>query len=203
MDDQYDDFGNYIGPLDDAEDAAAAGGWAEEEPEEDDGGAGAGGAGAGAGALVVHGAASLESAIVLQEDKKFYPEAREVYPDAETLVQDEDTQPLSKPIIAPVSTKRFSAEEALPETTVRGARTLFGVKSCAAGCVRVRVARVARRARLHRPLAAAAAAARSPSALAVRPGLFDGLAGNAVADARGGGSGPPAARQDVVCGPAD
>lgn len=201
MDDQYDDFGNYIGPLDDAEDAAAAGGWAEEEPEEDDGGAGAGGAGAGAGALVVHGAASLESAIVLQEDKKFYPEAREVYPDAETLVQDEDTQPLSKPIIAPVSTKRFSAEEALPETTVRGARSLFGVTSCAAGCVRVRVARVANASTVPSP--PPPPPARSSSALAVRPGLFDGLAGNAVADARGGGGGPPAARQDVVCGPAD
>ena len=122
MDDQYDDFGNYIGPLDDAEDAAAAGGWAEDEPEaDDDGAAGAGGAGgaAGAGALVVHGAASLESAIVLQEDKKFYPEAREVYPHAETLVQDEDSQPLTTPIVAPVATKRFSAEEALPQTTVR------------------------------------------------------------------------------------
>ena len=62
-------------------------------------------------AMVAHGSSSLESAVVLQEDKKYYPDAREVYPDAETLVQDEDTQPLTKPIIAPVATKQFSAEE--------------------------------------------------------------------------------------------
>lgn len=66
---------------------------------------------------------SLESAVVLAEDKKYYPEAHEVYPEAETLVQDEDTQPLSKPIIAPIKTKTFSnLEVAVPETKVRGRR---------------------------------------------------------------------------------
>lgn len=40
-------------------------------------------------------------AIVLHEDKQYYPDASEVFGDAETLVQEEDTQPLSVPIIAP------------------------------------------------------------------------------------------------------
>ena len=37
-----------------------------------------------------------ETAIVLHEDKQFYPDASEVYP-AETLVMEEDAQPLSSP----------------------------------------------------------------------------------------------------------
>jgi U5 small nuclear ribonucleoprotein component len=57
------------------------------------------------------------TAVVLHEDKKFYPSAEEVYPDAETLVQDEDTQPLSEPIIAPIKTKKFEIlEHTLPQT---------------------------------------------------------------------------------------
>ena len=120
--DDYDEFGNFIGAIDALDEEQV-----EEEAAWDDGGDGGGvggggggaGGGGGGGAMVVHGAASLESAIVLQEDKKFYPEAREVYPDAETLVQDEDTQPLSKPIIAPIKTRQFSAlEREIPQTTV-------------------------------------------------------------------------------------
>ena len=43
-----------------------------------------------------------ETAIVLAEDKKYYPTAEEVYgPGTETLVMDEDAQPLEEPIIAP------------------------------------------------------------------------------------------------------
>lgn len=57
-------------------------------------------------------------AVVLHEDKKYYPSAEEVYPEAETLVQDEDTQPLSEPIVAPIKTKKFEViEQNLPETT--------------------------------------------------------------------------------------
>ena len=41
------------------------------------------------------------SAIVLHEDKKYFPSASEVYPGAETLVEDEDTQALTEPVIAP------------------------------------------------------------------------------------------------------
>ncbi|KAI9137807.1 P-loop containing nucleoside triphosphate hydrolase protein [Paraphysoderma sedebokerense] len=49
--------------------------------------------------------------IVLHEDKKYYPSAEEVYgTEVETLVQEEDTQPLSEPIIAPVKTKKWVLE---------------------------------------------------------------------------------------------
>lgn len=53
----------------------------------------------------------------MHEDKKYYPDANEVYPEAETLVQDEDTQPLSEPIIAPVKIKNFETlEKESPKT---------------------------------------------------------------------------------------
>lgn len=69
-------------------------------------------------AIIEHGAAvGAGSAIVLHEDKKYYPEADEVYPEAETLVQDEDTQPLTQPIIAPIKVKSFSHLEAEPPST--------------------------------------------------------------------------------------
>ena len=55
--------------------------------------------------------------MVLHEDKKYYPDANEVYPEAETLVQDEDTQPLSEPIIAPIKVRKWTVEEKdMPET---------------------------------------------------------------------------------------
>lgn len=55
---------------------------------------------------------------MLHEDKKYYPSAEEVYgPDVETLVQEEDTQPLSEPIIAPIKVRKFLVtEKDLPET---------------------------------------------------------------------------------------
>ncbi|KAI8137914.1 P-loop containing nucleoside triphosphate hydrolase protein [Fennellomyces sp. T-0311] len=59
-----------------------------------------------------------QNQIVLHEDKKYYPSAEEVYgPDVEALVQEEDTQPLSEPIIAPVKVRKFLlTEKDLPET---------------------------------------------------------------------------------------
>lgn len=39
--------------------------------------------------------------IVLAEDKQYYQDASAVYPGAETIFQDEDTQPITVPIIAP------------------------------------------------------------------------------------------------------
>lgn len=48
------------------------------------------------------------TAIVLHEDKKFYPDAEEVYPGVQVLVQDEDTQGIEEPIIKPVEIKVFS-----------------------------------------------------------------------------------------------
>jgi U5 small nuclear ribonucleoprotein component len=53
------------------------------------------------------------NAVVLHEDKQYYPTAQQVYGgDVETLVQEEDTQPLSEPIIAPVKEKKFAVQEA-------------------------------------------------------------------------------------------
>ena len=40
---------------------------------------------------------------------RYYPDAEELYGDAEALVQMEDTQPLTDPIITPVQSKNFDA----------------------------------------------------------------------------------------------
>ena len=61
---------------------------------------------------------SNNNAIVLHEDKQFYPDASEVYPDAETLLMEEDAQGIEEPIIAPVRSKTFSKlEREVPGTT--------------------------------------------------------------------------------------
>jgi len=53
------------------------------------------------------------NAVVLHEDKQYYPTAQQVYgEDVETMVQEEDAQPLSQPIIAPVEQKKFTIQEA-------------------------------------------------------------------------------------------
>lgn len=109
----YDEFGNYIGPdVDEEEDEEEDGertGWAEDEDDED--------------AMKEEPTAptgqelmsldnpSATSSVVLYEDKKYYPTAEEVYGDAETLVQDEDTQPLTVPIVAPVKEFKFDIAE--------------------------------------------------------------------------------------------
>eukprot|EP00095_Tigriopus_kingsejongensis_P010253 maker-scaffold178_size283195-snap-gene-0.10 protein:Tk10253 transcript:maker-scaffold178_size283195-snap-gene-0.10-mRNA-1 annotation:"116 kda u5 small nuclear ribonucleoprotein component" len=113
--DYYDEFGNYIGP--DLE---------SEESSEDEAEAGA--LGEAGGSEVVAGEDQLEdedeagvssTAVVLHEDKKYYPTAMEVFgPEVETLVQEEDAQPLTEPIIAPVKRNKFQhVEQELPETS--------------------------------------------------------------------------------------
>ena len=64
-------------------------------------------------------ASSMSTSIVLHEDKKYYPSALEVYgPDVETIVQEEDAQPLTEPIIKPVRKIKFEhVEKDLPRTT--------------------------------------------------------------------------------------
>uniref|UniRef100_A0A8B9LR54 Tr-type G domain-containing protein n=1 Tax=Astyanax mexicanus TaxID=7994 RepID=A0A8B9LR54_ASTMX len=113
--DLYDEFGNYIGPeldSDEDEDVDAEDRDADEADEDDDDddqveGDEDGGGGGGGGMEVV-----------LHEDKKYYPTAEEVYgPEVETIVQEEDTQPLTEPIIKPVKTKQFTLmEQELPAT---------------------------------------------------------------------------------------
>lgn len=98
----YDEFGNYIGPdlLEDDDDVSETLESDEEVPE-----------------IEVHDV-TASRAIVPHEEKKYYPDAEEVYPGVETLVEDEDTQPLTEPIIAPVRTKDFDVvEKEVPVTT--------------------------------------------------------------------------------------
>ncbi|KAF8633597.1 hypothetical protein AX15_001389 [Amanita polypyramis BW_CC] len=57
-------------------------------------------------------------AVILHEDKQYYPTAGEIYgADVETIVQEEDAQPLSEPIIAPIKVRKWTVEEkGMPET---------------------------------------------------------------------------------------
>ena len=66
-----------------------------------------------------HDDGGMSSSVVLHEDKKYYPTAVEIYgADVETIVQEEDAQPLTEPIIAPIKRSRFSVvEQDVPDTT--------------------------------------------------------------------------------------
>ena len=56
--------------------------------------------------------------VVLHEDKNFYPDANEVYPGVDNIVQEEDMQPITEPIIPPAFPKVFDLlEPTLPQTT--------------------------------------------------------------------------------------
>jgi U5 small nuclear ribonucleoprotein component len=111
--DLYDEFGNYIGPELESEPSEE-----EDEGEEDQEDAEEGAGGDRELMLVEEEEEGTSTAVVLHEDKKYYPTAEEVYgPDVETIVHEEDTQPLTEPIIAPVKKLKFSHMEAeLPET---------------------------------------------------------------------------------------
>jgi U5 small nuclear ribonucleoprotein component len=101
----YDEFGNYIGPELDSDE--------EEEREEDEGEEERGledGHEYLENGVEDDGedAMETEGAVVLAEDKKYYPTAMEVYGEGvETLVMDEDAQPLEEPIIKPINLKKF------------------------------------------------------------------------------------------------
>ncbi|OBT54965.1 U5 small nuclear ribonucleoprotein component [Pseudogymnoascus sp. 24MN13] len=113
MDDLYDEFGNFIGEAEESEDDsqhgidASAYVYDQEYPEEEE-------------APEVTGQELMEidedgpsNAVILHEDKQYYPTAQQVYgEDVETMVQEEDAQPLTQPIIAPVEVKKFLLEEA-------------------------------------------------------------------------------------------
>ena len=107
--DNYDEFGNYIGPEldesdfdDDYEDDAADDGGMLFHDEEENG-----------RAVVTRNeqtqdSVAYENRIVLHEDKKYYPDSEEVYPGVKTVTLDEDAQGLSEPIIKPIKLKNFS-----------------------------------------------------------------------------------------------
>ncbi|KAJ4485603.1 P-loop containing nucleoside triphosphate hydrolase protein [Lentinula aciculospora] len=125
--DDYDEFGNYIGADLDSDDSdneqqtfvpqtsnapAPLAGFDDEDvpmrgQEE----------GFGEGALMEIDK-PVHNAVVLHEDKQYYPSASDVYgADVETLVQEEDAQPLSEPIIAPMKVRKWTVEEkGMPET---------------------------------------------------------------------------------------
>merc|ERR1712063_37841 len=61
---------------------------------------------------------STSQSIVLHEDKKYYPSAEEVFPKGvEALVEDEDTQPLTEPVIKPIKHKQVNMEDSIPANT--------------------------------------------------------------------------------------
>jgi U5 small nuclear ribonucleoprotein component len=125
MDDSlYDEFGNFIGTVDsDAESQASqddldarADAYLHDSDDEDDQ------AVQEEQLMQVDGIDLLQrpfltaetptNAIILHEDKQYYPSADQVFgPDVEVLVQEEDTQPLTEPIVAPLKVKSFAIEE--------------------------------------------------------------------------------------------
>jgi len=107
--DLYDEFGNYVGPDLQSEDDSSSEeekDEEEEEPMQDE------------DERDEEEASAQSMAIVLHEDKKYYPTPGEVFgPDVETITHEEDTQPLTKPIIEPVKKNKFEhVEQELPQT---------------------------------------------------------------------------------------
>lgn len=124
--DQYDEFGNYIGPeVSDVEEEDEphfqyGRNLDREEEEEEDQGDHFG------GSLVkrdddAHMDVVEENRIILNEDKKYYPDAEEIYPGVRTVTLDEDAQELNEPIIKPVKQKVFSVlEKEAPQLKYEG-----------------------------------------------------------------------------------
>ncbi|RAL07483.1 116 kDa U5 small nuclear ribonucleoprotein component [Aspergillus homomorphus CBS 101889] len=113
MDDFYDEFGNYIGEVGESDEESAHHEGAEPQTftfeeafagDDDD---------EASDHQLMEVDEGPSNAVILHEDKQYYPSAQQVYgKDVETLVQEEDAQPLSEPIIAPVQQKKFAIEEA-------------------------------------------------------------------------------------------
>ncbi|TWU76168.1 hypothetical protein ED733_002260 [Metarhizium rileyi] len=113
MDDLYDEFGNFIGEEVESEDASETGAKAGIEADNyvyDDDVEESGGIAGEKEYMEIDDTPS--NAVVLHEDKQYYPTAQQIYgEDVETRVEEEDAQPLSEPIIAPIEQKKFSIEE--------------------------------------------------------------------------------------------
>ena len=94
---EYDEFGNLIG------------GDSDDESEGEAAPAAYGDASGGDGQVVAMEEDEVgERAVVLHEDKQYYPDAADVYPGARTVVLDEDAQPLEEPILKPAAVRLFS-----------------------------------------------------------------------------------------------
>lgn len=113
MDDSlYDEFGNYIGPEIESDQESDREDEDEDLPDKtDEDNADASdeeNGGRTNGWMTTTDAIDIDNQIVLAEDKKYYPTAEEVYgEEVETLVMDEDAQPLEQPIIKPVRNVKF------------------------------------------------------------------------------------------------
>lgn len=116
--DLYDEFGNYIGPELDSDDEDDDDKDLDEDEDEADQVEDMNGEEVTMEDGVTTVDVGEEHAVVLHEDKKYYPTAEEVYgPDVETIVHEEDAQPLTEPIIKPVKPKKFLlTEQKLPAT---------------------------------------------------------------------------------------
>lgn len=96
--DLYDEFGNYIGEPEHQETQPELD--PQNEPEIDQS----------------RDVSQHSNQIVLHEDKKYYPSAQEIYGNGvEALVQEEDTMPLSEPIIAPLKTTKTHLKQQTKE----------------------------------------------------------------------------------------
>lgn len=113
MDDSlYDEFGNYIGPEIESDQESDREDEDEDLPDKtDEDNADASdeeNGGRTNGWMTTTDNIDIDNQIVLAEDKKYYPTAEEVYgEEVETLVMDEDAQPLEQPIIKPVRNVKF------------------------------------------------------------------------------------------------
>ncbi|KAI9802181.1 MAG: hypothetical protein M1825_002901 [Sarcosagium campestre] len=112
MDDLYDEFGNFIGEAEESDaesqnDGAHVDAYVYDEADEDEGAQNANDQ-----QLMELDEEGPSNAVVLHEDKQYYPTAQQIYgQDVETMVQEEDAQPLTQPIIAPVVQKKFTVQE--------------------------------------------------------------------------------------------
>jgi len=107
----YDEFGNYCGPeldMSEEEDDDYDGGFEDEREDAMDGQYND-------NKIVSHTGIDMEindeNRIILHEDKKYYPDAAEVYPGVRTVTLDEDAQDISEPIIKPIKIKAHSIKE--------------------------------------------------------------------------------------------
>ena len=82
--DQFDEFGNYIGPLSEGESGSEKSFDLEERHSADD---------------IAEPDMQIIERAPLHEEKQYYPELAVAYPQAETMVQEEDLQDLDQPII--------------------------------------------------------------------------------------------------------
>ena len=119
MDEDYDEFGNFIGQLDQDEASSSeeesSDGMEEEQAPvpEDDGHDDE-------EEFDIH----ESNQIVLHEDKQYYPDAGAVFQGAEILVQTEDTQDIDKPILAHKEERQFNARATTQVTGFRADKSL-------------------------------------------------------------------------------